>query len=81
MLQDAAAGRMHQPAHPEKDAIVALLRAREIDYVTYEDWLAIDRIEQERGKALGRPRLKFTRIADMLNALHESRRMPDPAGD
>lgn len=81
MLQDAAAGRMHQPAHPEKEAIVALLRERRIDYVTYEDWLAIDRIEQERGKALGRPRLKFTRIADMLDALHEASRMPDPAGD
>lgn len=81
MLEDAATGQMHQPLEPSKDAIVALLRERQIDYVTYEDWLALDRIEQERGKALGRPRLKFTRIADMLNALHEVKSLPDPAGD
>ena len=33
------------------------------------DWQAIDRQEVERGKAAGRPRLKFTRIDEMLEAL------------
>jgi ferredoxin--NADP+ reductase len=37
--------------------------------VSYQEWLKLDELETSRGRACGRPRVKFTRIADMLGAL------------
>ena len=69
MLEDAAAGRVLDPAEPEPDAAARALRARQPRCVSYEDWLKLDALEIARGKAQGRPRVKFTRIEDMLAAL------------
>jgi len=69
MLEDLAQDLTFQPAHPEPEAIEALIRQRQPRYVTYADWLRLDEIEMARGQELGRPRLKFTRVEDMLAAL------------
>jgi ferredoxin--NADP+ reductase len=37
--------------------------------LTWEDWLAIDQAEVARGAPKGKPREKFTRVAEMLNVL------------
>lgn len=37
--------------------------------VTWIDWLKIDRAERERGTALGKPREKFGRVQEMLQAI------------
>ena len=63
ILQAGSTADAHNPA---QEAINALLEAKQIDYVTFADWLKLDQIEQERGAALGRPRVKFSRIEDML---------------
>jgi ferredoxin--NADP+ reductase len=63
--QDGGAGR-HTPAEPDPEAIEALLRERVPELVTYEAWEAIDRHERERGEQEGRPRVKLTRIEEML---------------
>lgn len=60
-------------------AIVDLLKAREVDYVTFADWQAIDKIEVERGEAQGRPRVKFTDIAEMLEIVQAERGERTPA--
>lgn len=52
-------------------AIVALLQERGIDYFTFADWLKLETIENERGKAQGRPRVKFTSEAEMLAAVRK----------
>jgi ferredoxin--NADP+ reductase len=46
-----------------------MVRDRQPKYVSYADWKRLDAIEVERGRALGRPRLKFTRTDDILRAL------------
>jgi ferredoxin/flavodoxin---NADP+ reductase len=69
MLADADAGRTLQPARPEPEAITDLLAERQPLYFSYEDWLLLDEIEVSRGAALGRPRLKFTTIEEMLAAV------------
>ena len=46
-----------------------LLERRGIRYVTYPDWKKIDAAEIERGRAAGKPREKYTRVAEMLAAL------------
>jgi ferredoxin--NADP+ reductase len=48
-----------------------LLRERRADFVSYEDWQVIDLLEQERGRLGQRPRLKFSRVEEMLRALEE----------
>ena len=69
LLEDAAAGRLVAPAAPGRDGISPLLARRGIRVVTWADWQRLDQMEQGRGKALGRPRLKFTSIPEMLTAL------------
>jgi ferredoxin--NADP+ reductase len=69
MLEDRAAGRLLQPASPDAAAAEATVRTREPRCVTYADWTRLDRLEQERGKPAGRPRVKLTSVEDMLGAL------------
>jgi ferredoxin--NADP+ reductase len=49
-------------------SIVRLLEERAPEHVTFEGWQAIDVAERERGKPLGRPRVKFVRVDEMLEA-------------
>ncbi len=85
LLEDVQAGQVWQPAAPDSEAVLNLLRERQPDFVTFDDWLVLDELEQERGKAVNRPRVKFSRVEDMLNALAQRHRraasLPDPAGD
>jgi ferredoxin--NADP+ reductase len=71
LLADHAAGLLPDPAAPVD--VETLLKSREVRVVNWEDWRALDEIERREGAALGRPRLKFTRVADMLAALAPSR--------
>lgn len=47
----------------------ALLSARGVRVVNYDDWLRIDRAEVTRGQPKGKPREKFIRVEDMLGVL------------
>lgn len=60
------------PPAPQPDpmAIDGLLEERQLQFVTIEGWRILDRLELENGKTQGKPRVKFTRIQDMLEALH-----------
>ena len=69
LIEDAQAGRVPSPDLAEdRLAIVELLAERAPDAVTYAGWEAIDRAERDRGEPLGRPRVKFVRIDEMLEA-------------
>jgi ferredoxin--NADP+ reductase len=74
MLEDAAAGAALVPAEPEPEAAERLVRERRPDYVAYADWLRLDELEIERGRSRGCPRVKFTRVHEMLAALGNRRR-------
>ncbi len=68
MLADAAQGQHLHPAQPDPAAIVDLIAERQPLYFTYDDWLKLDEVEVTRGAKLGRPRLKFTTVEQMLTA-------------
>jgi len=68
IFEDLEAGRVPEPPNPDPAAIEALLRERRPELVTFEGWRAIDAAEQERGKPHGRPRVKFCRIEEMVEA-------------
>jgi ferredoxin/flavodoxin---NADP+ reductase len=73
MLEDAAAGRTLAPSEPDPAAAERLIRQRQPHVVDYADWLRLDALEVEQGQRHGRPRVKFTRIDDMLGALGNRR--------
>ncbi len=66
MLADLAADVHLRPSDPDPEAIESLLRERVPTLVTYEGWSEIDRHEQSLGEPHGRPRVKLTRIEQLL---------------
>jgi ferredoxin--NADP+ reductase len=69
MLEDAAAGQMLAPAEPDAAAAERLVTQRQPHYVDYADWLRLNDLEIARGRSRGSPRLKFTRVDEILAAL------------
>lgn len=71
LLEDLPNLPQIDPHKAPRVAVEALLRACKPDYVTFEDWLRLDQIELERGASVGRPRIKFSRVPEMLSALQK----------
>jgi ferredoxin--NADP+ reductase len=69
LLEDAAQGRTLSPPEPDAAAALAFVRQRAPQFISWADWRRLDELETARGRALGRPRVKFTRVEDMLAAL------------
>jgi ferredoxin--NADP+ reductase len=72
MLADAREGKVLSPANATAAAAEALVQSHNVRIVTYDDWRRLDALELSHGKEQGRPRVKFTRVDDMLAALQES---------
>jgi ferredoxin--NADP+ reductase len=74
ILEDLRAGLFANHSVPERKVLERLLGERRRDFVSYRDWQMIDMLEQERGREAGeRPRVKFSRIEEMLSALAEKK--------
>jgi len=67
LLEDVAEGRLPEPADPDPDAVEALVAERAPEAVRYEGWELIDAAEKAAGEPLGRPRVKLTRIEEMVD--------------
>ena len=72
MLEDLEKGHTLSPSNPNRADLEALLAAREIRYFTYQDWQCLDELEVAEGKKQGRPRVKFTNVEAMWQALDNS---------
>ncbi len=57
----------------DPERIVALLRQRKPDFVTYDDWRSLDQYELARGAEQGRPRVKVTSVSEMLNVIRRNK--------
>ena len=66
MVEDLARGDVLEPSRPDIDSVKSLISSRQPQSVSYDEWLKINDEEVRRGEAQGRPRVKFTRVADML---------------
>lgn len=71
LVDDFNAGLLANPQE-RSAALGRLLRARLPDVVDDAGWQAIDAAETARGVAAGRPRVKFTSVADMLEVARKS---------
>jgi ferredoxin--NADP+ reductase len=71
LLADVASDALLDPANPAPEAIEQLLAEKNVRYVSFEDWQAIDEAEVGRGEPHGRPRVKFVRVDEMLDTVGE----------
>ena len=71
LLADIESGTLLDPPDPDPGAVELLLAERGVRFVSFEDWQAIDETEVGRGEPHGRPRVKFVRVDEMLDALGE----------
>jgi ferredoxin--NADP+ reductase len=69
MVEDLARDIHLRPADPSPATIERLVRERQPQVLSYQDWQRLDEIEVRRGKETGRPRVKFTRVKDIVAAL------------
>ncbi len=72
MVEDMQSGNMLTPDNPSPAVAQQQIREQQPLYISFEDWQRLDAIEIEQGKIEGRPRVKFTRVADMLSALNKT---------
>jgi ferredoxin--NADP+ reductase len=80
LIADLTSGSLAHPTSPSRASIESLLSDRGVQFVTYQDWQILDRLEQERGQRVGRPRVKFCRIEEMLAALAEAKHQTEMVG-
>ena len=66
LLEDLAAGRLLDPEPQTDEQLEAFVAERQEHHVPYAGWEAIDRHERALGEPTGRPRVKLTRIEEML---------------
>jgi ferredoxin--NADP+ reductase len=69
MLEDLASEKVNIPDKPDPKMTVELIRKRQPDYFSFEDWLRLDALEISNGQKAGRPRVKFTSIEEMVKAI------------
>jgi ferredoxin--NADP+ reductase len=65
LLEDRDAGRLPEPPE-DAESFEALLHERRPELVDYEGWQRIDAHEQELGSPSGRPRVKLTRVEQLV---------------
>lgn len=68
MVADVADGRVLQPSGATAEAAAQLVRQRQPAFFSYADWLHLNKVEVSKGKEIGAPRVKFTRVDEMLAA-------------
>jgi ferredoxin--NADP+ reductase len=68
MMEDLANECALRPEAPDAAAMERLVRERQPRYVSYASWLKLNEIEVSKGRPGGRPRVKFTRVDEMLAA-------------
>ena len=73
MLDDLDAGFVLEPEMADPISAERMIAEKQPQHFTYEDWCRIDELETSRGEELGRPRVKFTSVEEMWNAIEEVR--------
>ena len=68
MVADASGGKVLEPTGTAVEAAANLVRERQPEFFSYTDWLNLNKVEVSKGKDIGAPRVKFTRIEEMLEA-------------
>ena len=69
MIEDALKGVALNAAKAKAAEAEALVKSRQPKFFTYSDWQKLDQIEVENWKKIGKPRVKFTKVEEMVKAV------------
>ncbi|MGW1403456.1 FAD-dependent oxidoreductase [Streptomyces sp. NPDC002405] len=72
LIDDFEAGVLDDPP-TDPGSLGAMLRQRQPDVLGYPEWSVVDRLERQRGRTVGRPRVKLTTKAEILDVIAKSR--------
>jgi ferredoxin--NADP+ reductase len=68
LVEDLRSGALAAPEVNDRGELEALLRSRQPNLVTVDEWRAIDADERDRGRAQQRPRVKLASRRELLAA-------------
>ena len=69
MVEDLAQENHFHPVDTDPASIEALVKSRQPDLVCYSDWKKIDAAELAAGEASNRPRVKISKVKEMLKLI------------
>lgn len=72
IIEDIESGSLLSPAATDPEHVSILINKRQPQHFSYEDWLKLNELEILKGEEQGRPRIKFTNIDDMLDAVKKN---------
>ena len=73
MLETFLQEKIKPMQQTDSSGIESLLKERNVDYVSFEDWKLLDEYETEAGQAQERPRIKVTSIEKMLEIIRDKK--------
>jgi ferredoxin--NADP+ reductase len=71
LLEDAPGLARVADADVSPEAVEGYLEAKGVRFFPFDHWLELDALELEAGRAQGRPRVKLTRVEEMLKRMKE----------
>ena len=71
MLQDIDLITPVAEEYADPQAALDYIKAQQPEFVSFDEWLILDKLEVERGQAEGRSRLKFADVQEMLDSIDE----------
>jgi ferredoxin--NADP+ reductase len=71
IMEDFISGRLRRP-DGDRRSLQQLLAVRQPELISGDGWHAIDQAERRRGQSSGRPRVKFTDPAEMVEIARKS---------
>ena len=74
MLETFLQEKIEPRQQTDSSGIEALLKERNVDYVSFEDWKLLDEYETEAGQEQERPRVKVTSIENMLEIIRDKKK-------
>jgi len=73
MVEDIENRKFIKTDQHTDNEINEFIRSRNPNFVTYKDWLKLDELEKQRGKKHGRPRVKYTKISEIMKVLDKDK--------
>ena len=74
MLETFLQEKIEPMQQTDSSGIESLLKERNVDYVSFEDWKLLDEYETEAGQKQERPRVKVTSIEKMLEIIRDKKK-------
>jgi len=74
MLETFLQEKIEPCQQTDSSGIESLLKERNVDYVSFEDWKLLDEYETEAGQEQERPRVKVTSIEKMLEIIRDKKK-------